>query len=50
MTLIKGTLGFEKYWGLRKKMFFPEFNVYIEKLMFNSQYEANPVYKVNKQK
>ena len=50
MTLIKGTLGFEKYWKLRKKLFFPEFNMYIENLMFNSEHEANPVYQVNKQK
>ena len=50
MTLVKGTPGFNKYWKLRKKLFYKEFNMYIEELMFRSDYEANPVYKVNKQK
>jgi hypothetical protein len=50
MTVVKGSPGFDKYWKLRKKLFYKEFNMYIEELMFRSDYEANPVYKVNKQK
>jgi len=50
MTLVKGTPGFEKYWKLRSKLFYPEFKLYIQKLMFSSQIEENQIYKVRKQK
>ena len=44
MTTIKGSAGFERYWGLRKKLFYPEYRMFIEDLMYNSQHKASPTY------
>jgi len=45
MTLVKGTPGFKKYWELRKRLFDPEFKMYIHKLMIDSQIQENKIYK-----
>jgi hypothetical protein len=44
LTTIKGTAGFEKYWALRKQLFYPEYRTFIEELMYNSQHEPSPTY------
>ena len=44
LTTIKGTPGFERYWELRKAFFYPEYQVFIEGLMFESDHTANPAY------
>lgn len=44
LTTIKGTPGFELYWSLRRDLFYPEYKQFIEELMYQSQYEANPSY------
>ena len=44
LTTIKGTPGFERYWSLRKGLFYPEYKQFIEQLMYNSEYSASPTY------
>lgn len=44
LTTIKGTPGFERYWSLRKELFYPEYKQFIEHLMYNSGYRASPTY------
>jgi len=44
ITLIKGTGGFDMYWKLRNKLFYPEFKLFMEDLMYNSQHQASPTY------
>ena len=44
LTTIKGTPGFEKYWSLRKELFYPEYKQFIEDLMYHSHYSPSPTY------
>ena len=44
LTTVKGTAGFELYWKLRKHLFYPEYRDFIEGLMYDSDYQANPSY------
>ena len=42
---IRGTPGFEYYWTNRRSLFFPEYQAYIGKLMYEHDGEANALYK-----
>ena len=44
LTTIKGTAGFDRYWALRKQLFYPEYRMFIEELMYNSQHKPSPTY------
>jgi hypothetical protein len=44
LTTIKGTSGFERYWNLRKELFYPEYRAFIEELMYNSQHNPSSIY------
>ena len=41
---IRGTPGFEFYWVNRKSLFFPEYQAYIESLMYQQDGAANALY------
>lgn len=42
---IRGTAGFDYYWSNRKSLFFPEYQEYIEALMYKMEGEANAIYR-----
>jgi hypothetical protein len=44
LTTIKGSSGFDRYWNLRKQLFYPEYRAFIEELMYNSQHMPSPTY------
>lgn len=44
LTTIKGTPGFDKYWVLRKQLFYPEYRAFVEDLMYHSQHKPSPTY------
>lgn len=44
LTTIKGTAGFDRYWALRKQLFYPEYRMFIEELMYNSLHKPSPTY------
>ena len=44
LTAIKGTPGWEMYWGLRRNLFRQEFVQFIEGRMYESDYEASEIY------
>lgn len=44
LTTIKGTPGWEMYWGLRRNLFLEEFVQFIEGRMYESDYETSEIY------
>ena len=42
---VRGTPGFEFYWTNRKSLFFPEYQRYVEALMYSEEGEANALYR-----
>jgi hypothetical protein len=45
LTTVRGTPGFDLYWSLRKELFFPEYQDFVENLMFESEGPPNPSYR-----
>jgi hypothetical protein len=44
LATIRGTPGFEMYWSLRRDLFFPEYQSFVEQLMFEIEGRPNPSY------
>lgn len=44
LATIRGTPGFEMYWSLRRDLLYPEFHVFVEQLMFESEGLPNQSY------
>ena len=45
LATIRGTPGFGMYWSLRRELFYPEYQSFVERLMFESEGVPNPTYK-----
>lgn len=45
LATIRGTPGFEMYWSLRRELFYPEYQAFVEHLMFEVEGSANPSYR-----
>ena len=44
LATIRGTPGFAMYWSLRQDLFFPEYQSFVEQLMFEIEGRPNPSY------
>ena len=44
LATIRGTPGFDLYWSLRRDLFNPEYQAFVEELMFDSEGPPNPSY------
>jgi hypothetical protein len=44
LATIRETPGFEMYWSLRRELFYPEYQSFVEQLMFESEGLPNPSY------
>ena len=45
LATIRGTPGFAMYWSLRKELFFPEYQAFVERLMFETEGQPNESYR-----
>lgn len=44
MATIRGTPGFAMYWSQRRELFFPEYQIFVERLMFEAEGPPNRSY------
>jgi hypothetical protein len=44
LATIRGTPGFELYWSLRRELFYPEYQSFVEQLMFETEVLPNQSY------
>ena len=45
LATLRGTPGFEMYWSRRRELFFPEYQAFIEHLMFETEGLPAPSYR-----
>ena len=45
LATIRGTPGFAMYWSLRRELFFPEYQAFVERLMFETEGPPNESYR-----
>ena len=45
LATLRGTPGFELYWSLRRELFNPEYQAFVEQLMFETEGLPNPSYR-----
>jgi len=48
LATIRGTPGFAMYWSLRRELFFPEYQAFVEQLMFETEGLPNQSYRHSK--